>query len=67
MTKEIDRREVQSLVESGAQVVDVMPKDEYESSHIRGAIHLPLGKLVEKAPALLDRDRPVITYCYDSL
>lgn len=67
MPKEIDRHEVQSLVERGAQVLDVMPKGEYESSHIRGALHIPLGKLAEKAPALLDRERPVITYCYDSL
>lgn len=67
MPKEIDRHEVQSLVERGAQVLDVMPRGEYEYSHIRGALHIPLGKLAEKAPALLHRERPVITYCYDSL
>lgn len=67
MPKEIDRHEVQALIGDGAQVLDVMPKGEFESSHIRGAIHIPLGKLAERAPALLDRQRPVITYCYDSL
>lgn len=67
MPKEIDRHEVQALIGRGAQVLDVMSKGEYESSHIRGALHIPLGKLAEKGPALLDRERPIITYCYDSL
>jgi rhodanese-related sulfurtransferase len=67
MPTEIDRHEVQRLVEQGAQIVDVMPTGEYELSHLRGAVNVPLSHLPEKAQAELERGRPVITYCYDSL
>jgi rhodanese-related sulfurtransferase len=65
--EEVDRREVQRLMERGAQLVDVMSPSEYGASHISGAVNIPLGKLPEMAPGLLDPRRPVITYCYDSL
>lgn len=67
MPTEIDRHEVQRLIDQGAQVVDVMPTSEYETSHVRGAVSIPLSDIPEKAPGQLERDRPVITYCYDSL
>ncbi len=67
MPKEIDRHEVQRLMDQGAQVVDVMGTSEYEASHLPGAIHVPLGKIPGRAPELLDPSRGAITYCYDSL
>lgn len=67
MPTEIDRYELQSLVAAGAQLVDVMPRAEFEDSHIVGAVHVPLKKLAELAPDRLDPGRAVITYCYDSL
>lgn len=67
MPKEIDRHEVQRLMGQGVQVVDVMGASEYEASHLPGAIHLPLGKIPERAPEVLDPARGVVTYCYDSL
>ncbi len=67
MPKEIDRLEVQRLMGHGAQVVDVMGRGEYEASHLPGATHVPLGKIPEQAPELLDASLATITYCYDSL
>ena len=67
MPTDIDRHEVQRLVAAGAQLVDVMPKPEWEESHIVGAIHVPLKKVAELAADRLDTSRAVITYCYDSL
>jgi rhodanese-related sulfurtransferase len=67
MPSEIDRHEVRRLVAAGAQLVDVMPKAEWDESHIAGAVHLPLKKLAGTAPERLDTDRAVIVYCYDSL
>ncbi|HVL92945.1 MAG TPA: rhodanese-like domain-containing protein [Acidimicrobiales bacterium] len=67
MPTEIDRHEVQRLAAAGAQLVDVMPKAEWEESHLAGAIHVPLAKLAELAPERLDTGRAVVTYCYDSL
>ena len=66
MPTPIDRDEVRRLIaEENAQVVEVLPEAEYEDEHIAGAINIPLKELDEQAPRLLDRERPVIAYCYD--
>ena len=66
MPTEIDRRQVQSLVERGAQLVEVLPADEYEEDHLPGAMSLPLRRLETEAVRQLDRTRPVIVYCWDT-
>jgi rhodanese-related sulfurtransferase len=63
---EIDRSEVQRLVERGAQLVEVLPPDEYEEDHLPGAINLPLRRLETEAVRVLDRARSVIVYCWDA-
>ncbi|MFZ0678326.1 MAG: rhodanese-like domain-containing protein [Candidatus Binatus sp.] len=55
------------MLPSGVQVVDALPTHEYATAHIRGAIHIPVGRILRDAPALLDRTRPVVVYCRDSL
>lgn len=65
MPKMIDLEEVQRLADEGAQLLDVMSRGEYEDSHLPGAIHISLKELDAQSAAKLDRDRPVITYCYD--
>jgi rhodanese-related sulfurtransferase len=63
----IDRAEVQRLVrEEQAQLVEVLPPDEYEDEHLPGAINIPLKKLDRDTTSSLDRARPVIAYCYDT-
>jgi rhodanese-related sulfurtransferase len=42
MPPEIQREEVQRLVAAGAQLVDVLPRAEYDAEHIAGAISIPL-------------------------
>ena len=66
MPTEISRSEVQRLVERGAQLVEVLPPDEYEEDHLPGAISLPLRRLETEAVQILDRNRPVIVYCWDT-
>ena len=66
MPTEVDRSQVQTLVKSGAQLVEVLPADEYEEDHIPGAISLPLRRLEAEAVSVLDRSRPVIVYCWDT-
>jgi phage shock protein E len=61
-----DRREVQALLDRGAQLVEVLPPDEYDEEHLPGAINLPLRKLEKEARQRLDPGRPVIVYCWDS-
>lgn len=66
MPTEIDRKQVQSLLERGAQLVEVLPADEYEEDHLPRAISLPLRRLETEAVSQLDRTRPVIVYCWDT-
>ena len=56
---------VQTMVREGAQLVEVLPEKEYGEEHIRGAINIPLKQLDRETTAGLDRDRPVIVYCWD--
>ena len=66
MPKGIGRDEVQRLLSEGAQLVEVLPREEYEEEHLPGAINLPLGRLDKEARDRLDPNRPVIVYCWDS-
>jgi len=66
MATPIDRDEVQRLLDQGAQLVEVLPDDEYEDEHLPGAINIPLKILGAESTRRLARDRPVIVYCYDS-
>lgn len=66
MPRIIDRHEVRRLVEKEhAQVVEVLPREEYETEHIAGAISLPLGELGREAATRLDPKKPVVVYCND--
>jgi rhodanese-related sulfurtransferase len=66
MPTDIDRRQVQNLLEAGAQLIEVLPAKAYEGEHLPGARNIPLTRLDEQAIAGLQRERPVIVYCYDS-
>lgn len=62
----IGRDEVQRLVAAGAQLVEVLPRAEYEDEHLRGAVNVPLKALGASTARVLCRDSPVIVYCHDS-
>jgi rhodanese-related sulfurtransferase len=64
--KEIDVAAVRRLADEGAQLVEVLPKTEYEEQHLPGAINLPLRRIEADARERLDDTRPVIVYCWDS-
>ena len=64
--REVGRQEVQDLMAKGAQVVDVLPAEEYQEDHLPGAIHLPLRRIETEARTALDPSRPVVVYCWDS-
>lgn len=68
MPRAIGRAELQRLVGAGAQLVEVLPKGEYDDEHLPGAINLPLKSLSRQtAGQFLDARRPVIVYCWDAL
>ena len=58
--------ELRRLVkEERAQLVDVLPREEYEEEHLPGAVNIPLKELDRDTTAQLRRDTPVIVYCHD--
>ncbi len=65
MPTSIDRSQLQKLLGEGAQLVEVLPAQEYEEEHLPGAISIPLRELDRTTTSKLDKSRPVITYCYD--
>ena len=65
MPAEIDRHQVQDLVRRGAQLIEVLPREEYTEDHLPGAISLPLRRLEAEAGRVLDPTRPLIVYCWD--
>jgi phage shock protein E len=66
MPTPIDRDDVQRLVREGdAQLVEVLPADEFEEEHLPGAINIPLKTLDSESTVSLDPQRPVIVYCND--
>ena len=65
MPKEIDRKGLRRMVEAGAQLVEVLPAEEYAEEHLPGAISLPLRRIDAEASSVLDKNRAVIVYCWD--
>jgi rhodanese-related sulfurtransferase len=62
----VTRHELEGLLPN-AQLVEVLPEDEYLSEHLPGAISLPLRSLTADSARQLDPARPVIVYCWDAL
>jgi rhodanese-related sulfurtransferase len=57
--------EVQRLLDQGGQLIDVLDPDDFEHSHLPGAINIPLKTLNRATTSRLDRNRPVVVYCDD--
>jgi rhodanese-related sulfurtransferase len=65
MPTPIDRERVRELVRGGAQLVEVLPADEYDDEHLPRALNIPLKEIDATRVSRLRRDRSVITYCND--
>jgi rhodanese-related sulfurtransferase len=63
----IEIEELQELLAEGAQLVEVLPAEEYDELHLPGAVNIPLKELDADTTAGLDRKSPVIVYCWDYL
>ena len=65
MAKMVEREGMQQLLDGGAQLVEVLPKKEFERIHIAGAINIPLQSLNEQTASRLQKTIPIIVYCFD--
>jgi rhodanese-related sulfurtransferase len=62
----IGREELQKLMKrEHAQLVEVLPPKQYHDVHLLSAINLPLQEFDAEAVVILQKNRPVIVYCYD--
>lgn len=62
---EIDSKQVRAMAQAGAQIVEVLSKEQYEHAHLPGAINIPLANLDRRTAQVLKESEPVIVYCYD--
>jgi len=62
----IGREQLWQLTASGAAVVEVLPRKEYQRAHLPGALSLPLAELYPFSTVDLAKDRDIAVYCYDS-
>jgi rhodanese-related sulfurtransferase len=67
MPTSIDRHRLRELLDGGAQLVEVLPADEYAEEHLPGALNIPLKQLDASTAQQLDTSRPVAVYCWDAL
>jgi rhodanese-related sulfurtransferase len=63
----LDLDGLRALLDRGAQLVEVLPHEEYDWGHLPGALHIPLKQLAQESTSLLDKRRPVAVYCWDAL
>ncbi|MGD9889919.1 MAG: rhodanese-like domain-containing protein [Dehalococcoidia bacterium] len=65
MPTEVNREDVRRLTAAGAQLVEVLPAEEYDAAHLAGAVNVPLKALNRRTTATLEQGRPVVVYCHD--
>ena len=65
--KDLDLEGVQMLVRRGAQLVDVLPVEEYDQLHLPKAVSIPLSRFSRRTADELKWDVPVIVYSRDFL
>jgi len=64
----VNRIDLDRLVElqnQAAQVIEVLSRKQFDEQHLPGAVSLPLTKFTSSELAKLDKNRPVIVYCWD--
>ncbi|MHB8246682.1 MAG: rhodanese-like domain-containing protein [Acidimicrobiales bacterium] len=62
----IGPREAAEALKEGALLLDVREKGEWDSGHIAGAVHIPLGQLGRRAGEL-SADAKVIAVCQSGM
>lgn len=67
MAESILYPQLRRLLDDGAQLVEVLPEQEYAEEHLPGAVNLPLKQLDARSAAQLDKRRAVVLYCWDAL
>ena len=68
MVNPISREELKEKMDRGEGLIliDTMADRYYRHSHLPGALHLPVGDVMERAPEVLpDKEAEIVVYCID--
>ena len=63
--KKVPVTKVRELVESKAMIIDAREADEYDLSHIKGAVNIPLSQFRDRLDEI-PKDQPVYVHCRSS-
>lgn len=58
----LPRSEVKTLIEAGAQLVDVRSPQQHRQHALPGSVNIPLA-VIQRALKQLDKETPVLLYC----
>jgi rhodanese-related sulfurtransferase len=65
LPQELGLDEIRDMLDIGAQLIEVLPSQEYAEEHLPGAVNVPLKSLDAETTRQIDPGRPVIVYCWD--
>jgi phage shock protein E len=54
--------DLSEILKSGAQIIDVRSKGEFQSGHIKGSVNIPLHNLHNQITKI-KKNKPIITCC----
>jgi NADPH-dependent 2,4-dienoyl-CoA reductase/sulfur reductase-like enzyme/rhodanese-related sulfurtransferase len=60
--RQVHAYNVRDLVEQGAAIFDVREENEYELSHLKGAVNIPLSQLRDRIDEF-PKDKPIYLHC----
>ncbi len=64
--KTIDKEELQKKLNNNEiTLIDVLAEKEYNKSHIKGAVNIPMAKIGIEANRKYDKNEPIVVYCSD--
>ena len=58
-----DAKELKQKVQNGALLVDVRSISEYETAHIKQAIHIPINEIMNRMEEFGNKQREIVVYC----
>jgi rhodanese-related sulfurtransferase len=65
LPQELGLDEIRDMLDIGAQLIEVLPSQEYAEEHLPGAVNVPLKSLDAETTRQIDPGHPVIVYCWD--
>lgn len=66
MPEEVNRYQVRDMLADGCQLIEVLPREDYEPIHLPGAINIPLKVFESRFLEQFDKTLPAIVYCADT-